>query len=440
MSTLRDRIAFGLEGAATTKPSPPVIDIVPNQVYKVLITNPNTTSNFGVQFDKHLADVDNIQTICQKYGPTSSKLTMDEVRAIGTICMAQFTDDVWYRASVRDFDESSGLVTVYFIDFGNVDAVSFDRHVRKCPDEVATILPRVTECQWKYSNPDGGDRMEKFLDELEKLSDDDAMVEAKVIDIKNKTGPLMTYGIDAGPVVLSIPSLEQDLGEGAVKLEMVEIVKSDTGNGDGPAVVSTPAEVISTPAEVISTPAEVISTPTEVISTPTEVISTPTEVISTQAVVLDKDAVDGRSVKTESVEETVVAVRGLSQPTTANCADWIGRIDAVVLEIDMMKNQISTIQENVEKREKDKAETDQLGNDAADAEIEELRKAITHKDTIIKWLIDKLRTAEKEYEAVAATYKAEKEKKEAALAEVQKQLAKLRTHYLESTLGIGTDM
>lgn len=186
------------------------LDIIPDTNYKVLVTHPDPV-NFAVQFETSLPTVENIQHVCEEHGVDSPKLSLDQVRTIGTICIAQYTDAVWYRACVRDFDETSDLVTIYFIDYGNVHVVPWEESIRKCPDDIAEIPPQAIVFQWKYANP-GSEEGSLFLERLLEFSEDEIMVNCKVADIKSKSAATVcNNGEDGRLVIVSIPILEESV-------------------------------------------------------------------------------------------------------------------------------------------------------------------------------------------------------------------------------------
>ena len=62
-----------------------------------------------------------------------------ETVTVGSACLGQFTDDdLWYRATIDEMDESG--VTVTFVDYGNSETLVYDRlHV--LPESLANLAP-----------------------------------------------------------------------------------------------------------------------------------------------------------------------------------------------------------------------------------------------------------------------------------------------------------
>ena len=62
----------------------------------------------------------------------------------GQPCCAKYTqDDCWYRAQILTVTEDS--VSVYFVDFGNMETLSKDR-VRPLLPEFCSLSPQVIHC------------------------------------------------------------------------------------------------------------------------------------------------------------------------------------------------------------------------------------------------------------------------------------------------------
>lgn len=101
------------------------------------ISHINSLSDFYVQEEKSVSDLEKIQ---DRLLVANMFPKVSDVKE-GTLCVAMYTDNDWYRARVIKQDESK--IKVLFIDYGNNAEVT---EIRAVPEDIASIPPLAKKC------------------------------------------------------------------------------------------------------------------------------------------------------------------------------------------------------------------------------------------------------------------------------------------------------
>eukprot|EP00794_Sanderia_malayensis_P004854 gene4854-5491_t len=83
--------------------------------------------------------MEDIATYC------NSAASSSHVPAVGSACLALFEDGTWYRARVQSVNETSGNVSVYFVDYGNEASVA-SSDLREIRNEDLELPITCVEC------------------------------------------------------------------------------------------------------------------------------------------------------------------------------------------------------------------------------------------------------------------------------------------------------
>ncbi|XP_069701642.1 uncharacterized protein tud isoform X2 [Periplaneta americana] len=136
--------------------------------YSAIVSHIDTPCHFWIQkADDHNAII-TLQDELQNIATVSE--TMTSVPAIGSKCMGLFFD-VWYRAVV--IESESSLVTVRFIDYGNIESIEISSEgLKSLPDRLKNIpeyakLCTLSKIKTLTFNDEAAEHMESLVTELE---------------------------------------------------------------------------------------------------------------------------------------------------------------------------------------------------------------------------------------------------------------------------------
>ncbi|XP_051163824.1 maternal protein tudor-like isoform X2 [Leptopilina boulardi] len=104
------------------------------------ISHINSPSDFYVQEEKSVSDLEKIQ---DRFIVANMLPIVSDVKE-GTLCVAKYTDEDYYRARIISHSETG--TKVLFIDYGNNAEV---QEIRVIPDDVASIPPLARKCSLK---------------------------------------------------------------------------------------------------------------------------------------------------------------------------------------------------------------------------------------------------------------------------------------------------
>lgn len=140
-----------------------------DEAVEVFVTHvERETGNFFVQLcnsdSSKLDDV--MQDIVSYVAHENSGVFKTKSLKVGDICLAKYSDEVWYRGKVLGVDRNN--FKVFFVDYGNSDFVP-SGNVILAPKKFLTLLPQAHECELAGVKPVGGHWGPKLFSKFKEL-------------------------------------------------------------------------------------------------------------------------------------------------------------------------------------------------------------------------------------------------------------------------------
>ena len=140
-------------------------------VYDVCISHLEHPGRFYIQLIGNASKLDNVM---QSIDEVAHNLDSLIIANPGTLCLAKFSDDAWYRSEIMSAD--GGSLTVGAIDFGFIEEFSSKQKLRKIDTKFKELPAQSILCSLNSENPSSSDWSEKDVLKFNALAEKTALV------------------------------------------------------------------------------------------------------------------------------------------------------------------------------------------------------------------------------------------------------------------------
>ncbi|KAK7866892.1 hypothetical protein R5R35_001635 [Gryllus longicercus] len=200
------------------------VSLPENEKIDVSISHFESSSEFWVQMDSNFLDILELQSTLQCISSSQAVLSSVEV---GTLCVAQFSDEAWYRAKVVEMSETSAKV--HFLDYGN-DYETDPKFLRKLPIKLFRWPHFAVRCRLSNDSFLENEELSQTCSEI--LSDTEAVFQLQVVG-----------GND--PVLVSLFVGEKELEKAVIERREAESIAATTTAATEPDVVKSETVFVS---------------------------------------------------------------------------------------------------------------------------------------------------------------------------------------------------
>ena len=142
-----------------------------SSVYDVCISHLEHPGRFYIQLIGNASKLDNVM---QSIDEVAHNLDSLIIANPGTLCLAKFSDDAWYRSEIISAD--GGSLTVGAIDFGFIEEFSSKQKLRKIDAKFKELPAQSIMCSLNSENPSSSDWSEKDVLKFNALAEKTALV------------------------------------------------------------------------------------------------------------------------------------------------------------------------------------------------------------------------------------------------------------------------